>query len=259
MENEMEMNMPILETREISKSYGAVQAVRKVNWQVFPGKVAALVGDNGAGKSSLIKLITGATQADEGDIYVRGAKASINSPEDAFKYGIAAVYQDLALVESRDVVMNMFLGNEMTHGPLSIFLDHKGMQSEVERVLEEEIHSRIPSVRQLVSRLSGGQRQAVAVGRALIRGGEIIIMDEPTAALGVEQTEEVLNLINSLRERGKTIIVISHNISQVFEIADQISVMYQGNMVGTRLIKETTRQEIVSMIVGFEADAEDFA
>jgi len=259
MEQKMESNKPILETREISKSYGAVEAVRKVNWQVNPGEVTALVGDNGAGKSSLIKLITGATQADEGYIFINGEKATINTPEDAFKYGIAAVYQDLALVESRDVVMNMFLGNEMTHGPFNLFLDHKGMQLEVERILEEEIHSRLPSVRQLVSRLSGGQRQAVAVGRALIRGGEIIIMDEPTAALGVEQTEEVLNLINNLRERGKTIIVISHNISQVFEIADQISVMYQGNMVGTRRTKETTRQEIVSMIVGFEADAEAFA
>ncbi len=259
MENEMETTMPILETRDISKNYGAVQAVKKVNWKVYPGTVAALVGDNGAGKSSLIKLITGATMADEGEIYVNGDKATIHTPEDAFKYGIAAVYQDLALVESRDVVMNMFLGNEMTHGPLNLFLDHKGMQREVERILEEEIHSRLPSVRQLVSRLSGGQRQAVAVGRALIRGGEIIIMDEPTAALGVEQTEEVLNLINSLRSRGKTVIVISHNISQVFEIADQISVMYQGNMVGTRNVKETSRQEIVSMIVGFQADAEDFA
>ena len=259
MENQNDTNSPILETRDISKNYGAVQAVKKVNWKVYPGTVAALVGDNGAGKSSLIKLITGATQADEGHVFVNGVQVAINAPEDAFKYGIAAVYQDLALVESRDVVMNMFLGNEMTHGPFDLFLNHKGMQREVERILQEEIHSRLPSVRQLVSRLSGGQRQAVAVGRALIRGGEIIIMDEPTAALGVEQTEEVLNLINSLRERGKTVIVISHNLSQVFSIADQISVMYQGNMVGTRKTEETTRQEIVSMIVGFEADAEAFA
>ena len=258
MEQETGARATILETRQISKSYGAVQAVKKVNWKVYPGEVTALVGDNGAGKSSLIKLITGATQADEGQIFVNGVDAEIHTPEDAFNYGIAAVYQDLALVESRDVVMNMFLGNEMTHGPLNIFLNHKGMQREVERILEQEIHSRLPSVRQLVSRLSGGQRQAVAVGRALIRGGEIIIMDEPTAALGVEQTEEVLNLINSLRDRGKTVIVISHNLSQVFEISDQISVMYQGNMVGTRSTKETTRQEIVSMIVGFEADAEAF-
>jgi ABC-type sugar transport system ATPase subunit len=256
---EQQKMTPILETQQVSKAFGAVQAVKKVDWQVYPGEVTALVGDNGAGKSTLIKLITGALQADEGQILVHGVDVTINNPEDAFNYGIAAVYQDLALVESRDVVMNMFLGNEMTHGPFNLFLNHKGMQQEVERILDEEIHSRIPSVRQLVSRLSGGQRQAVAVGRALIRGGEIIIMDEPTAALGVEQTEEVLNLIRNLRERGKTVIVISHNISQVFEIADQISVMFQGNMVGTRRTKDTTRQEIVSLIVGFQADAESFA
>jgi ABC-type sugar transport system ATPase subunit len=138
----------------------------------------------------------------------------------------------------------------MTRGPLNWFLDHRGMQREAERVLQEEIHARLPNVRQLVSRLSGGQRQAVAVGRTLIRGGEIIIMDEPTAALGVEQTQEVLGLIDTLRSRGKTVIVISHNLSQVFEISDQISVMFHGEMVGTRRTGETTREEIVSMIVG---------
>ena len=245
---------PILETREISKSFGAVQAVNQVSWQVYPGEVTALVGDNGAGKSTLIKMITGALVADEGIILVHGEEVHIHTPEDAFRHRIAAVYQDLALVESRDVVMNMFLGNEMTHGPLNLFLDHKGMQRETERVLTEEIHTRMPSVRQLVSRLSGGQRQAVAVGRALIRGGEIIIMDEPTAALGVEQTQEVLHLIDTLRSRGNTVIVISHNLSQVFEVSDQISVMFHGEMVGTRRTSETTREEIVSMIVGVRAD-----
>lgn len=246
----MASRQPVLETVQVSKAFGPVQAVKKVSWQVYPGEVAALVGDNGAGKSTLIKLITGALVADEGKILVRGEETHIHAPEDAFKYGIATVYQDLALVESRDVVMNMFLGNEMTHGPLKLFLDHRGMQREAERVLQQEIHARLPSVRQLVSRLSGGQRQAVAVGRALIRGGEVIIMDEPTAALGVEQTQEVLNLIDTLRSRGKTVIVISHNLSQVFEISDQISVMFHGEMVGTRRTDQTTRGEIVSMIVG---------
>lgn len=254
----MENQDTILETRSLCKSYGAVRAVQHVSWKIKRGEVSALVGDNGAGKSTLIKLITGALVADEGEILVNGKQAHIRTPDDAFEHGIAAVYQDLALVESRDVVMNMFLGDELTHGPLNLFLDHKGMQREAERVLSEEIHSRIPSVRQLVSRLSGGQRQAVAVGRALIRGGEIIIMDEPTAALGVEQTREVLNLINALRDRGKTVILISHNLSQVFEIADQISVMFRGEMVGTRRTAETTRQEIISMIVGFTADEAAF-
>ncbi len=247
--------IPILECRGVSKAFGAVQAVNRVDWKVHSSEVTALVGDNGAGKSTLIKLIAGALIRDEGEIYVKGQLADINTPQDAFAYGIATIYQDLALVESRDVVMNMFLGAELTHGPFNLFLDHRRMQREAERILREEVHARLPSVRQLVSRLSGGQRQAVAVGRALLRGGEIIIMDEPTAALGVEQTREVLRLIDTLRSRGKTVIVISHNLSQIFEIADQISVMFHGEMVGSRRTKETTREEIVSMIMGVKADA----
>ena len=223
---------PVLECRGVSKAFGAVQAVSDVNWKVYPGEVTALVGDNGAGKSTLIKMVAGAYVRDEGEILIKGQPVDIRSPQDAFKYGIATIYQDLALVEPRDVVMNMFLGTELTHGPLNMFLDHKRMQKEAERILKEEVHSRIPSVRQLVYALSGGQRQAVAVGRALLRGGEIIIMDEPTAALGVEQTREVLRLIDTLRSRGKTVIIISHNLAQLFEVADQISVMFHGEMIG---------------------------
>jgi D-xylose transport system ATP-binding protein len=249
-----DLRNPILECRGVSKSFGAVQAVKKVDWKVYPGEVTALVGDNGAGKSTLIKLVAGALMKDDGEIYVKGQPANIGTPEDAFKHGIATIYQDLALIEGRDVVMNMYLGAEKTHGPLNLLLDHKGMEKEAKRILEEEVHSRIPSVRQVVARLSGGQRQAVAVGRALLRGGEIIIMDEPTAALGVEQTREVLRLIDVLRQRGKTVIIISHNLRQIFEIADQISVMFHGEMVGSRTVKDTTREEIVSMIVGFRTD-----
>lgn len=245
---------PILETQELRKSFGAVHAVRGVTWTVNAGEVCALVGDNGAGKSTLIKLICGAVLPDSGEIQVRGERVNITGPMDAFKLGIAPVYQDLALVESRDVVMNMFLGDELTTGPLKLFLDHHGMAREAQRVLDE-IHSRIPSVREMVRKLSGGQRQAVAVGRALLRGGQIIIMDEPTAALGIEQTREVLQLIETLRSQGKTVILISHNISQVFQVADQISVMFHGEMVGSRRTKDTTHEEIVSMIVGTKTDA----
>ena len=250
----MSTQPPILETRGLSKSFGFVHAVKQVSWQVYPGEVAALLGDNGAGKSTLIKLICGALLPSAGEIWVRGSRAHITSPADAFKLGIAPVYQDLALVESRDVVMNMFLGTELTHGPLRLLLDHRGMAREAQRVLDE-VHSRIPSVREVVRKLSGGQRQAVAVGRALLRGGEIIIMDEPTAALGVEQTKEVLQLIETLRSQGRTVILISHNISQVFQVADRISVMFHGEMVGTRRTAETTHEEIVSMIVGAKTDA----
>jgi ABC-type sugar transport system ATPase subunit len=249
----MQTKQPILELRSISKSFGFVEAVKNVSWQVYPGEVMALVGDNGAGKSTLIKLICGALLPDSGEIWIKGAKAEIAEPNDAFKLGIAPVYQDLALVDNRDVVMNMFLGSELTHGPLNMFLDHQRMAEEAQRVLDE-IHSRIPNVRELVRKLSGGQRQAVAVGRTLIRGGEVIIMDEPTAALGVEQTAEVLHLIETLRSRGKTVIFISHNILQVLQVSDQISVMFHGQMVGTRRTKETTNEEIVSMIVGTKQD-----
>lgn len=250
----MSSQLPILETRGLSKSFGFVHAVKQVSWQVYPGEVAALLGDNGAGKSTLIKLICGALLPSAGEIWVRGSRAQIAGPADAFKLGIAPVYQDLALVESRDVVMNMFLGTELTHGPLKLLLDHRGMARQAQRVLDE-VHSRIPSVREVVRKLSGGQRQAVAVGRALLRGGEIIIMDEPTAALGVEQTREVLQLIETLRAQGKTVILISHNISQVFQVADRISVMFHGEMVGTRPTAETSHEEIVSMIVGAKTDA----
>src|SRR5215813_5416108 len=249
----METRQPILELQNICKAFGFVEAVKNVGWQVSPGQVAALVGDNGAGKSTLIKIICGALLPDAGEIWINGTKAEIAEPNDAFKFGIAPVYQDLALVENRDVVMNMFLGSELTHGPLNMLLDHKRMAQEAQRVLDE-VHSRIPNVRELVRKLSGGQRQAVAVGRTLIRGGEVIIMDEPTAALGVEQTAEVLNLIETLRSRGKTVIFISHNIAQVFQVSDQISVMFHGQMVGTRRTKETTEEEIIGMIVGAKKD-----
>ncbi len=249
----METKQPILEVRDVSKAFGFVEAVKNVNWQVYPGEVAALVGDNGAGKSTLIKLICGAILPDAGELWINGVMAPIAEPADAFKLGIAPVYQDLALVEARDVVMNMFLGSELTYGPRNLFLDHKTMAREAQRVLDE-IHSRIPNVREYVRKLSGGQRQAVAVGRALIRGGQVIIMDEPTAALGVEQTMEVLQLIETLRARGKTVIFISHNLTQVFQVSDRISVMFHGRMLGTRQTAETTQEEIVSMIMGANAN-----
>ncbi len=239
----------ILETIDVDKSFGAVHAVRSVSWKVYRGRVNALVGDNGAGKSTLIKLISGALNPNRGGFRVRGQETNIGGPSGAFSLGIAAVYQDLALVENRDVVINMFLGSEKTRGPGALFLDHKGMLRQAHDVLND-MHARIPNVREMVRNFSGGQRQAVAVGRALIRGGEIIIMDEPTAALGVEQTHEVLQLINTLREQGKTIVLISHNIQQVFEIADYITVMFHGELLGTRPREEETEAEVVAMIMG---------
>ena len=244
----------ILETRNLSKSFGAVQAVRSVNWSVKAGEVCALLGDNGAGKSTLIKLIAGAILPSSGEILVRGSQAQIADPSDALNLGIAPVYQDLALVESRNVIQNMFLGGELTYGPLNLFLDHKRMALEAERVLGE-IRSRIPSAKEVVRKLSGGQRQAVAIARTLIRGGQIIIMDEPTAALGIEQTREVLQLIQTLRGQGRTVVLITHNMSHVFQVADQVSVMFRGEMIGTRRVSETNQEEVISMIVGAKREA----
>ncbi|MCP4165249.1 MAG: sugar ABC transporter ATP-binding protein [Chloroflexi bacterium] len=250
----MESTAPILVTKGLCKRFGSVEAVRNVDWQIYPGKVMALVGDNGAGKSTLIKLITGAYMPDAGEILIRGENARIKSPTDSLRLGIAPVYQDLALVESRDVMMNMFLGTERTHGPFNMFLNKKGMRTRAHEVLSE-IHSRIADPNVPVSQLSGGQRQVVAVGRALVRGGDIIILDEPTAALGVEQTQEVLQLIETLRSNGKTVIFISHNLSQVMDLADWISVMFHGEMIATRPRSELTRSEVVSLIMGAEVDA----
>ena len=244
----------ILETRGLCKSFGAVQAVRDVSLSVGRGEVLALLGDNGAGKSTLIKLISGALSPSSGEILVRGERVRFAGPADALKLGIAPVYQDLALVESRNVMQNMFLGGELTHGLFNLFLDHARMAQEAQRVLSE-MRSRIPSVKEVVRKLSGGQRQAVAIARTLIRGGEIIIMDEPTAALGVEQTAEVLSLIRTLRAQGRTVILITHNIAHVFEVADRVSVMFRGHLIGSRRIGETTHEEVVSMIVGARRDA----
>lgn len=249
LETQSETQPAILETRNLSKSFAAVQAVQKVNWTVPKGQVCALLGDNGAGKSTLVKLICGAIISSAGEIWVRGQKARITTPNDALELGIAPVYQDLALIESRNVIQNLFLGGELTHGLFNWFLDHKRMELETQRVLSE-IRSRIPSAKEIVRKLSGGQRQAVAIARTLIRGGEIIIMDEPTAALGVEQTREVLNLIQTLKNQGKTVILITHNISHVFEVADQVSVMFRGEMIGTKRIQDTTPDEVIAMIVG---------
>jgi ABC-type sugar transport system ATPase subunit len=244
----------ILETRDLCKSFGAVHAVRHVNLRVRRGEVLALLGDNGAGKSTLIKLLSGAIVPSSGEILVRGERVRLGGPADALKLGIAPVYQDLALVESRNVVQNMFLGGELTHGLFGWFLDHARMMQEAQRVLGE-MRSRIPSAKEVVRKLSGGQRQAVAIARTLIRGGEVIIMDEPTAALGVEQTAEVLSLIHTLRAQGRTVILITHNIGHVFEVADRVAVMFRGELIGSRAIGDTTQEEVVAMIVGSKRDA----
>jgi D-xylose transport system ATP-binding protein len=220
----------LLSLRGISKSFGPVQALRNVDLDVPVGQVTAIIGDNGAGKSTLIKSISGIWSPSSGQIFWNGKEVQIHTPHDASQLGIATVYQDLALCDNLDIVENMFLGVEETkHG----VLDEIKMELATVKVLKELAVTTVKSVRQKVGSLSGGQRQAVAVAKAAMRDAKLVILDEPTAALGVSQTAQVLSLIKLLASRGVSVIVISHNLTDVFEVADRIAVMYLGTLVSS--------------------------
>jgi ABC-type sugar transport system ATPase subunit len=242
---------PLLEARAVSKAYGHVQALCDVDFHVGHAETVALVGDNGAGKSTLLKILCGALHPDAGEISLDGEPVTFASPSDAAKRGIAVVYQDLALVDTRDIATNVFLGRE----PGRIFVSRRLMRREAKRVLDE-LKIGVPSVRTLVGQLSGGQRQTVAIARAVHQGGRLVIMDEPTAALGVEGQRTVLQLIDDLRGQGSSVVVISHNLEHVFSVANRIVVLRGGHLVGTRRKSEATPEEIVQMIVGAKRLAE---
>jgi ABC-type sugar transport system ATPase subunit len=218
---------------------------------VRPAEILALVGDNGAGKSTLIKVISGVIPADGGEMLMDGSPVSIASPQDAKRAGIETVYQDLALVDSFDAAQNIFLGREIhRHGFLGrLFLDHKLMAKEARAHLEL-LEAHVPSSRLRLRYMSGGQRQAVALGRAVGWRSRIIIMDEPTAALGVQESAKVLDFAASLRDRGLSLILISHNLEQVFDIADRVTVLRHGSNVGTRVSQDVEPDEIVRLITG---------
>ena len=239
---------PLLSARGISKAFGHVQALSAVDFEAHPDEVVALVGDNGAGKSTLMKVICGALTPDEGEVLMRGRRTHFTSPREAQSAGISVVYQDLALVELLDVAHNVFLGRV----PTRMFrVDRRRMMRETRDVLAE-LSINVPSVRTPVRFLSGGQRQAVAIARAVHQGGQLMIMDEPTAALGVQEQAKVLQLIRDLKARGMAVIVTSHNLEHVFSVADRIVVLRGGRLVGSRIKDETTHSEIVHMIVGAE-------
>ncbi|MDW6025426.1 ATP-binding cassette domain-containing protein [Mesorhizobium sp. BAC0120] len=241
-----------LALRNIHKRFGSVVALSGVNFEVDVGEVVALVGDNGAGKSTLTKIMSGAYRADEGEILFEGQPVHIASPEDAGRLGISAVYQDLALCENLDVVANLFLGRET--GPRSLPpplrpLDEYAMEARAIEVLSG-LAVKLPSLRRPVSFLSGGQRQAVAVSRAVLWGSKVVLLDEPTAALGVEQTAMVLRLVRQLRDRGLAVVLISHNLSDVFRVADRIIVLRLGRRVASFRVDETNRNDVVAAITG---------
>ena len=237
---------PTLELQRVSKSFGSVQALTDVDFEVNDGEVMALVGDNGAGKSTLIKSVAGIHPFDGGQVLFDGKPVTIHGPKDAARLGIEVVYQDLALCDNLDVVQNMYLGRE------AHTLFHRLKEAEMERRTGETLTTlsvtTIRSTRQTVATLSGGQRQSVAVARAVMWNSRLVILDEPTAALGVAQTRQVLELVKRLGEQGLAVILISHNLHDVFEVADRITVLRLGRNVGVYERAKTTQQEIVSAI-----------
>jgi len=235
----------LLSLRGISKSFGPVQALQNIDLDVPAGQVTAIIGDNGAGKSTLIKSISGIWAPSSGQIFWNGKEVQIHTPHDASVLGIATVYQDLALCDNLDIVENMFLGVEETRFGV---LDEIKMELATVKVLKELAVTTVKSVRQKVGSLSGGQRQAVAVARAAMRESKLVILDEPTAALGVSQTAQVLGLIKVLASRGVSVIVISHNLTDVFEVADRIAVMYLGTMVSSGPASNYDTASAVEMI-----------
>jgi ABC-type sugar transport system ATPase subunit len=235
----------LLSLRGLSKSFGPVQALRNVDLDVPAGQVTAIIGDNGAGKSTLIKSISGIWSPSSGHIYWNGKEVQIHTPHDATQLGIATVYQDLALCDNLDIVENMFLGVEETKFGV---LDEIKMELATVKVLKELAVTTVKSVRQKVGSLSGGQRQAVAVAKAAMRESKLVILDEPTAALGVSQTAQVLGLIKVLASRGVSVIVISHNLTDVFEVADRIAVMYLGTLVSSGPVANYDTASAVEMI-----------
>lgn len=240
---------PRLLMRNISKSFGVVRALSGVDFEVYDNEVVGLVGDNGAGKSTLIKTISGVGPADEGEIFVGGQPVRITNPQIATRLGIQTVYQDLALCDNLDVVANLFLGREERFPWRT--LNEVDMEKQGLAVLRS-LDVKLPSARAIVSTLSGGQRQSIAVAKSLLRKAQVVLLDEPTAALGVAQTRQVLNMISRLREQGLAVVVISHNLADVFEVVDRVIVLRLGKRVGTFEVKNTTAEQVVAAITGAE-------
>ena len=238
---------PVLVLDDIAKAYGHVEALKGVSCSLSAGEVVALVGDNGAGKSTLIKVLAGAHRPDRGRLLMDAEPIEFADPRQAVEHGIATVYQDLAVVETLDVARNIFLGGVPKR--FRVFVDYPRMYADAAEVLRS-LAITLPSVRTRVGDLSGGQRQAVAIARALAHSARVVLLDEPAAALGVEQQERVNALITRLREQGKSVVVISHNLDHLFGIADRFLVLRHGRLVGRRGVEETTREEIVGLITG---------
>jgi len=242
---------PVVKMVNISKNFGAVKALQDVNFELYPNEVLGLVGDNGAGKSTLMKILAGAYPPSKGEIFIEGEKVNFTSPADAINKGIQMIYQDLAVADNIDVAGNIFLGRELEKKVLGGFtrIIDKRMMEKLAWESLERVKINIKSIRAKVETLSGGQRQAVAIARAISAKAKIIIMDEPTAALGVRETHELLEVIRDLKEKGIAIIFISHRLENIFEVGDRVIVLRGGKRIGNRKIKNTTMEEVRRLIV----------
>lgn len=249
-----ETRKPIVEMRHVKKAFGYIQALEDMNFSAYPGEVTAIVGDNGSGKSTLIKILTGCLKPDEGEVWVKGRCFSSLTVKQSIKEGITAVYQDLALDNCKDCAGNIFLGRELMK--CGIFLDHARMRGKTEELLRR-LRISIPDITQPAERMSGGQRQALAIARAVYAGGDILIFDEPTSAMGVKETSRIMRLFLELKEEGKTIILISHNLFQVFDISDRICVIQNGRFVDAFLTKDSSPQKLHELIVEKEEELSD--
>lgn len=251
------MNTPLVQMRGITKRFGGVTALADVDLEAYAGEVLAIVGDNGAGKSTLIKVLTGVYQPSAGDIFLDGKPVAFSNHAEAIDLGIDAVYQTLALADHLDPAANMFLGNELTHKVLGLtMLDNKRMRSETERVLMERLGVKLKSLDAPTESLSGGQRQAVAIARAVYHEGlRVLVMDEPTAALGPQETARTLKLIEAVKAQGLAVILISHSLDDVFQVADRVHVQRRGKCVGVVHTASSNTTEVLGMIVGAEEAA----
>jgi ABC-type sugar transport system ATPase subunit len=250
------MAEPILSVRNLTKRFGGLVAVNRLSWDVYPGEVVALLGDNGAGKSTLIKCISGVYQPDDGEVFFRGQRTRFTRPIDALENGIETIYQDLALAQNLDVPANIFLGREVKlryFGGLVKMLDERKMLAE-SKVALDSLHIHFPNLSQPIESLSGGQRQAVAIARAVYWDARLMIMDEPTNNLGVPEQHKVLELIRRLRDQGVPVILITHTLPDVFAVSDRLMVMHRGRKVTEKKTADTSTEELVQYMVGARDD-----
>ncbi|MEX3959095.1 ATP-binding cassette domain-containing protein [Trinickia sp. EG282A] len=248
------MSQPLLEVRNVSIRFGGVEALKKVSMEVYPGEVVALCGDNGAGKSTLIKIISGVYQPSEGQVYFDGEPLDMHDPHDARAKGIETIYQDLALADNLDVGSNIFLGREPLNRRFGVSTIDRPRMAAVAREVLDQLDIVIPEKKIYgpVKMLSGGQRQAIAIGRAIYWNARVLIMDEPTAALGVPEQRKVMELILGLKKKGVSVILISHNLHDIFSVSDRIVVLRRGEAVGEKRVSETDGESVVKMMVGDE-------